>query len=295
MCCFLICFYNPNKFVSHTPRLEKGVVLQFRIAVCSQLRQRICCKAVAARKRRSPAVLWLHRCWPLLCTHTATTSPSTAGKGSARSALLQAQVPGKAAEQPHAPVSPPAGKDTVALQGSPWAACALHRHRCALCCCLLFLQVLQQARGSVASPKHPGSDRAMVWGQKPLADVPSAVSSVANCILLSPPVPDSSLARKDRKKTPIIISSDGNRSAALLFATPAEKHLVRNRPPARMPEPWLCLASDAQRNQPHKDPTRSRAARQTHGGAAGSSSRRVLPERLIHAFLFARHPSHSLG
>lgn len=81
MCCFLICFYNPNKFVSHTPRLEKGVVLQFRIAVCSQLRQRICCKAVAARKRRSPAVLWLHRCWPLLCTRTATTSPSRWGRG----------------------------------------------------------------------------------------------------------------------------------------------------------------------------------------------------------------------
>lgn len=213
MCCFLICFYNPNKFVSHTPRLEKGVVLQFRIAVCSQLRQRICCKAVAARKRRSPAVLRLHRCWPLLCTRTATTSPIKVGKGSPRSALLQAGVPGKAAEQPHAPVSPPAGKDTVALQGSPRAARALHRHHCAPCCCLLFLQVLRQAQGSVASPKHPGSDHATVWGRKPLADIPSAVSSAANCILLSPPVPDSSLARKVRKKLQLLF---------LLMATEAQ-------------------------------------------------------------------------
>lgn len=61
MCCFLICFYNPNKFVSHTPRLEKGAVRQFRIAVCSQLRQGICCKAVAANKCRFPAVLRLRR------------------------------------------------------------------------------------------------------------------------------------------------------------------------------------------------------------------------------------------
>lgn len=191
MCCFLICFYNPNKFVSHTPRLEKGVVLQFRIAVCSQLRQRICCKAVAARKRRSPAVLWLHRCWPLLCTHTATTSPSTAGKGSARSALLQAQVPGKAAEQPHAPVSPPAGKDTVALQGSPWAACALHGHRCALCCCLLFLQVLQQAkavwpRQSIQAVTVPRLGDRNPWLTSPVLCPPLPIAFCSPHLCLTP-------------------------------------------------------------------------------------------------------------
>lgn len=70
MCCFLICFYNPNKFVSHTPRLEKGAVRQFRIAVCSQLRQGICCKAVAEINAGS-----------LLCCGSAGTAPVTALRG----------------------------------------------------------------------------------------------------------------------------------------------------------------------------------------------------------------------
>lgn len=127
MCCVLICFYNPNKFVSHTPRLEKGAVLQFKIAVCNQLRQRICCKAVAANKRRFPAVLQLCRCWAWICM--ATTSPALQGRS--RALLCCEHRPKEAAmqQQPHAPVSPPAGKDTAA---SHRALCRLH----ALCIAL---------------------------------------------------------------------------------------------------------------------------------------------------------------
>lgn len=100
MCCFLICFYNPNKFVSHTPRLEKGAVRQFRIAVCSQLRQRICCKAVAANKCRFPAVLQLrrhsgHR--TVACTAAAAPSTAAGRRGRRAGALSHRENSRKAA------------------------------------------------------------------------------------------------------------------------------------------------------------------------------------------------------
>lgn len=122
MCCFLICFYNPNKFVSHTPRLEKGAVRQFRIAVCSQLRQRICCKAVAANKCRFPAVLQLrqhsgHRAAACM----AATAPGTAAGRWGR----RAAAPSHGKNSSHTYLRhPPADKDTVALHT---ALCSQHK------------------------------------------------------------------------------------------------------------------------------------------------------------------------
>lgn len=90
---FLICFYNPNKFVSHTPRLEKGAVRQFRIAVCSQLRQGICCKAVAANK-----------CW-FSCCAAAPPAPLRSPHGTEARKVTRSQEP--RGQQPHVPASPP--------------------------------------------------------------------------------------------------------------------------------------------------------------------------------------------
>lgn len=189
MCCFLICFYNPNKFVSHTPRLEKGAVRQFRIAVCSQLRQRICCKAVAANNRRSPAVLQLRR----HAGHRAEARAAAAAPGTAaarREGERELRATGGTAgeQQPRVPASPPADKDAVALQKG------LCRRRSTAGASLRPPSCLLLGPRAVAS-----SGRPQFRGQKPSAHPPNpgAHSFPSICISLSPPGPDSSPARRE--------------------------------------------------------------------------------------------------
>jgi len=189
MCCFLIRFYNPNKFVSHTPRLEKGAVRQFRIAVCSQLRQRICCKAVAANKRRFPAALRLRR---RSGHRTATAAPSTARElraagSSSRAYLRHPRLPrtwwpcsrlradGRASAG--AALRPPA-LPALALPTAPSPACrGLARHGCCPC---------RSSEGTDPRLSSPS---------------PRAHCSTSICIFLSLPGPDSWSAESEERIT----------------------------------------------------------------------------------------------
>lgn len=157
MCCFLICFYNPNKFVSHTPRLEKGAVRQFRIAVCSQLRQGICCKAVAANKCRFPAVLQLRR---HSGHHAGACTAATAPGRWGRLAELRATGERAGEQQPRVPASPRAAKDTVALHKASCRQRSLRRGIALLPPALPALAL--PAQRAAASPRRPGAARAPV-------------------------------------------------------------------------------------------------------------------------------------
>lgn len=229
MCCVLICFYNPNKFVSHTPRLEKGAVLQFKIAVCNQLRQRICCKAVAANKRRFPAVLQLCRCWAWICM--ATTSPALQGRSGALLCCEHRTMKAATQQQPHAPVSPPSGKDTAALHRAP---CRLH----ALC---IALPHTVACFCSVLSPRRCARRGLEERNLCP----PLAFAFSSHHLGLTPLI---------SKKKKIIRSffCKGKRSTALLFATAAEMQRCSacKRPLVRTLELWHCLANKTQGNHP---------------------------------------------
>lgn len=190
MCRFLICFYNPNKFVSHTPRLEKGAVRQFKIAVCSQLRQRICCKAAAANKRRSPAVLQLRR-------RSGHRAAATAAPASLRGRRAGApwHRENSREQQTQVPASPPADKDTVALQ----------KVLCSLC------RGIAPSLGPpvLAVPNAPSKTCSSIFkvagGLLMIPPSPCACSSTSICISLSPPGSDSLPAKKGGKSQQMIL------------------------------------------------------------------------------------------